>query len=1259
MKNAYVPIVFSTPLQNLFLQHHHQWVIRAGVRVRAALSAAVYQHMLTLDPAARASFGNGMLTNLISTDSNTVGMTFWFMHYSWAAPLQIAICLAMLYQQLGVSTFVALGVLVALIPVQGAIAGIIGSLTKATMKHTDSRVKLISEVVSAIRVVKLFAFEADFLGRVRESRSSELKAKRSVSYANAVNTTLMNAGPLVAALLAFLTYGLTSSQPLSAGKAFASLTLFTILRLPLMVLPMLLSTFTAGKVSFKRIAKFLHAPKHVDYRAFSPSPSVSGDSNAPQPAGTSAAEFHGATLSWVTADDPGAATADSSKPVDAAKPSGSAAATDVEKPPVAPATPFQLRRLNLALPTGKLTTIVGSVGSGKSSLLAALLGEMRLSEGSVTVFASGSSNGSSGEGKHESTSGSSDSVAVSVAGPASGPQSIAYCSQLPWVLNATVKENIIFSSEFNSARYEAVLDACALRPDLAILPAGDATQVGDAGVTLSGGQKARIALARAIYSHCPILLLDDVLSAVDAHVGRHIFTAALRGHLVAGEGRTVVLASHQLQYLPSSDYVVALRAGAVAQAGTFDDVINQVEGMTSDGGSNVVRELMVERQRVDDSLADAVGSAQNDAAASEKKSGDVIAGGADTPAPSGAADDVKTPPASDESTPVAEKSDESTSKSPSIATAAVAASKGAHSAEDRQTGSVPLSVYRDYLSAFGGCMRITMWLALLLSSAAIVGTDVWLSVWSDARGGYSTGMYIWVYAIITVASALLMFVYSACWASGGTTASYSLHDRMLSRVIRAPISFYDTTPAGRITNRFSGDIDIIDRALPTSFQGFLSLAARIVGTIVLEAVILPWSLIGFAVTAVVYAYVQMYYAASSRELKRLDNITKSPVLAHLSETLTGLPTIRAYGAGGRFVTGFQSKLDRNSLANLTLNLVNRWLGLRLDWIGGVIVACVCLVAVLTAGTLNPGLVGLAISNAIAITGLLNWAVRNQTEVQQYLASVERILHYSRLPVEAAPIVPGNRPKAEWPAEGSIDVSGLCVRYRPDLPQVLKGISFSVKAGTKIGVCGRTGCGKSSLMLALFRMLEAEEGRITIDGIDISTIGLDDLRSKLAIIPQDATLFNGSSVRRNVDPTGKSSDADISAALERVQMAEAVQALGGLDATVQESSLSAGQRQLLCFARALVRKPKVLVLDEASASTDVKTDALLQRMLRSDDFRDTTLLAIAHRVHTVADADMVLVLDAGRVAEYAPPSVLLADPDSMFAKLVSQSRTSGE
>jgi ATP-binding cassette subfamily C (CFTR/MRP) protein 1 len=1172
---------FSALFQNWALHQHHHFCMRAGMHVKTALGQLVFRKSLRVTASIKASFGAGNIQNLSSVDANAVGLVFWFIHYAWAAPMQIAICVAMLYAQLGPSAFVGLAVTMALLPMQGSLAGRIARASKSTMQYSDARVKLINEILSSIRVLKFMAWEGAFSKRVSAARVQELKYKRVVANVNALNTTLMDVGPLFVALLTFLTYAFTSSSPLTAGQAFTALTLYQILRLPLMVMPMLVGAIGSARVAADRLSAFLDAPEQREYRELLPV--------VPEGSKGYAVTLTNATLTW---------------------------GTDASVSPAPDLTPFALQHVSLRVPAGKLTTVVGAVGSGKSSLLSAILGEMELSFGTVSV---------------------------SVRAPVDGTMgAIAYCGQQPWIVNASLRDNIVFGSPWDEKRYTAAVFACALEQDLAMLPAGDATEIGERGVTLSGGQKARVALARAVYSSAPIVLLDDVLSAVDAHVAGHLWEHALTGPLGL-RGRTVVLVSHQLQFLAQSHLVIVLAGGRAVQVGTYAALLGAPPG----AAGNALATMMAARQRVDAELQRVQRSGEDASVSSPVAADAAVAKGA------------KAVPSADEAV---------------VKKAAPSVGPRTTTDEDRNTGSVPNAVYYGYARALGPVVLPVLLLALLLANAARVGTDVWLGFWAVDSFGATTAYYVGVYAGITLASALISLLQSLAWASGGIHAGLRAHSDMLARLLRARTSFFDATPAGRILNRFSTDVAIVDKDLPTSMATYTKVLTSIVATVVVQAVILPFTLVAAVPVSLTYAAVGMYYRASAREVKRMDAISKSPVYAHLSETLVGLPSIRAYAVTEGFAATAETRLDAHNCANWKVNLLNRWLGLRLDALGALLVGGVCLVSVLTAGSAPAGLVGLSIAYAMSLTGSLNWLVRSSTEAETYLASMERMQSYSvgdAVPVEKDAVVLSARPPTEWPAAGAVRFESLSVRYRPELPLVLNNVSVDVPAGTSVGVCGRTGSGKSSLMLALFRIMEPCEGegggttgRVCIDGLDIHAMGLADLRRKLSIIPQDPVLF-GASVRYNLHPVAEEEggegvdDAAMWAVLKQVQLDAAVTAMGGLDAAIAEGgeNLSVGQRQLLCIARALLRRSRVLVLDEATASVDVATDALVQSMLRTS-FVGCTVFVIAHRIDTVLGCDRVLVMDKGSVAEFDAPAALLARPESLFAALVRSSAQAG-
>ncbi|KDD75553.1 hypothetical protein H632_c620p0, partial [Helicosporidium sp. ATCC 50920] len=583
--------------------------------------------------------------------------------------------------------------------------------------------------------------------------------------------------------------------------------------------------------------------------------------------------------------------------------------------------------------------------------------------------------------------------------------------------------------------------------------------------------------------------------------------------------------------------------------------------------------------------------------------------------------------------------------------------------EGRSVGRVQRRIYLRYFSAYGAFFLLpALVLALALCERGLQTVQSWwLAAWSGAtaRALETEGLrdlnarYLTAYALLALASLTCQALKELTLVEGGFRAAASLHDGLLARVLRLPQSFFDSQPMGRLLNRFTRDVEAVDTTLAQVVSSFLVCAVSVawaLGTVVLVS---PGVLLLVAPLLAAYAHVQRRYVRASRELKRLDAVSMSPIFSLFSETVAGLATVRAFGQQRPFATRNAALVDASNRMWWPLQCVNRWLSVRLELMGAsVVLGAGLFAAVLSPRT--PGLAGLAITAALQVTGFLSWMVRQTTELEMAMNSVERLVEYDDQPTEAAAVVPHNRPLPGWPARGDVRVSRLVVRYRPDLPPVLRGVSFSVRGGEKVGIAGRTGCGKSTLMMALYRIVEPCGGSVVIDGLDTAGLGLEDLRSRLALVPQDPVVFSGS-VRSNLDPFGEAAagdgDGELWKVLQAVRLREAVQSLGGVDAQISEggANLSQGQRQLLALARALLRKTRILVLDEATSNVDTVTDGIVQTAI-SHAFRDCTVLTIAHRLHTIIDADKVLVLEAGQVAEFAAPSVLLADSTSAFAAL---------
>ncbi|KAI9315926.1 multi drug resistance-associated protein MRP [Dichotomocladium elegans] len=904
-----------------------------------------------------------------------------------------------------------------------------------------------------------------------------------------------------------------------------------------------------------------------------------------------------------------------------------------------------LEDINLQVKKGEVVAIVGRVGAGKSSLMSAILGDMVKQAGKVTVRGS-----------------------------------IAYVPQQPWIMNATVRDNIVFGHRWDPVFYDKVLEACSLKNDIAILSAGDQTEIGERGINLSGGQKARVSLARAIYARADIYLLDDPLSAVDAHVGKHIFENVIGPDgLLKNKARLLV--THGITFLHKVDAVVMLREGKVFLNGAFDDLMSQRSEFYT---------LITEYSN-------------------KKNKPESISGGETEDTLD--VDDVEDPIyASDigrnEEEAILNRGEEyirrdrllsqmsqmstKTLRRASLASLSKQARKATDgnliTTEESAKGSVSTAVYKEYAKS---CSVVGVMMVLcfqILAQGAQVGSNVWLKHWSSQNAEAGANNHVWlylgIYACVGWASTIFTVLQTlTLWVLCAIRSAKVLHSKMLDTVVHSPMSFFDTTPLGRILNRFSKDQHTVDELLPRVFQSYFRVLFSVVATICVIAVSTPAFIILVIPLAFIYIYIQRYYLESSRELKRLDSVGKSPIYSHFQETIAGVSTIRAYEQQRRFIFENEVRLDNNQRAYFPSIASNRWLAVRLEFLGSIIIFGAAIFAVMGvlygSSYIDAGLVGLSVSYALSVTQSLNWVIRSYCEIETNIVSLERVKEYIDLPTEK---YNSNRSVApSWPEKGQITFHDFGARYRPGLELALHDLSMKVLPREKIGIVGRTGAGKSSMSLSLFRIIEAAKGNIAIDNIDISSLRLFDLRSRLTIIPQDPVLFAGN-VRENLDPFGKSTDDELWKALELSHLKEHVSKMDGkLNAVVLEGgdNFSVGQRQLICLARALLRRSTILVLDEATAAVsklcfsgtaiiyiyahpclfphpqiDVETDAIIQETIRRE-FADCTILTIAHRINTVMDSDRILVLDKGKIAEFDSPQNLIADKDSIFYSMAHE------
>uniref|UniRef100_A0A671QV01 Canalicular multispecific organic anion transporter 2-like n=1 Tax=Sinocyclocheilus anshuiensis TaxID=1608454 RepID=A0A671QV01_9TELE len=839
-----------------------------------------------------------------------------------------------------------------------------------------------------------------------------------------------------------------------------------------------------------------------------------------------------------------------------------------------------LDNINVMVPQGSLLAVVGHVGCGKTSLVSALLGEMEKQEGQISIRGS-----------------------------------VAYVPQQAWIQNATLRDNILFGRPYVEQRYRCVLEACALTPDLEVLPGGDQTEIGEKGINLSGGQRQRVSLARALYSEADVYLLDDPLSAVDAHVAKHIFDNVI-GPEGALKGKTRILVTHGISFLPQVDNILVMVDGRVSEMGSYQDLLKQ-NGAFAEFLRNYSLEDIIEDDesvRLSSVCCRQMSIMSNDLENPKKMSR------------RRRCSERKHPESPTEK------------KEPKL--------EKLIQAETAETGRVKFKVYWEYAKAVGPFLSLFICFLYGCQSAASIGANFWLSEWTnDAQHNRTqdqVSMRVGVYAALGISQGVLVMFSSFTLALGKIQAARKLHQTLLDNKFHTPQSFFDTTPIGRIINRFSKDIYVIDEVLPSTILMFLGTFFASLSTMIVIICSTPIFALVIGPLALIYFFVQRFYVATSRQLKRLESVSRSPIYSHFSETITGTSVIRAYGRNAAFVLMSDMKVDENQKSYYPGIVSNRWLGVRIEFIGNCIVLFAALLAVIGKDKLSPGLVGLSVSYALQVTMSLNWMVRMTSDLESNIVAVERVKEYSETQTEAPWIVTDKQPPPDWPPKGNVEFADYSVRYREGLDLVLRNISLKVEGGEKIGIVGRTGAGKSSMTLCLFRLLEAADGEIVIDEVKISEIGLHDLRSKLTIIPQEPVLFSGT-LRMNLDPFEKYSDEEVWKALELSHLKRFVSnQTSKLDLECCEGgeNLSVGQRQLVCLARALLRKTRILVLDEATAAVDLETDDLIQSTIRTQ-FEDCTVFTIAHRLNTIMDYTRVLVLDKGQIAEFDTPTNLIA------------------
>ncbi|XP_038050343.1 multidrug resistance-associated protein 5-like isoform X2 [Patiria miniata] len=1236
-------IFISTALRVVGMNFMWYTNMRTAVRLRNALMLTLYKKVSRLRNTSELSVGE--MVNICVNDIQRLFDAAVFGPVLIAFPLFVLLILVGCVLVVGiVPTLVGTAMLIIVFAFQTCLARLNVRIRQKCVVFTDRRTRLLNEVLNCVKLIKMYAWEDSFQQNLTEIRKRERSQLQRSGYLSSYTFGMaLSVCPAVILAVA-ICYKLMESD-ITAAQAFTLLQLFGSLTTIMYILPIAIKPLTESVVSVQRIQPILlksevsqewDAPSDPSHALVLTNASFSWDAppqSAPEPAHESPAEMNANTKYTLVVDDTIENEKESEKESEKEKdgddkpeePNDVDTLLDKDVPAASQAP--TLRNISLVVPKSHLIGVCGAVGSGKSSLLSSVLDQMNLMDGTVALDGT-----------------------------------FAYASQQAWIMNASVRDNILFGEPFSQEKYDRAIFSCCLQKDLEIMSDGDKTEIGERGVNVSGGQKQRISLARAYYSDRDIYLLDDPLSAVDAHVGKHIFTHCIRDAL---RGKTVLFVSHQLQYLRDCDYVVLMRDGAISEQGTHDQLI------AANG----------EYARLIDTFH---GRGDEEEHASVEE-GPVSVSGVD----------IDT--ASEEGTDIDDMFEKSKEK-PVKDTEEIVRLMDE---EDRGSGRVAFATYRGFIRYAGGpCLAFINVLLMFLSMLTSISTSVWLSIWlqdslkwnnqtepilanmsAPSEPVYKPLLYqssegdqyddapdvspdeddqltffVLVYIGIFLSSLVILGITCVVFIVTIIRASTRIHDSLLRKIMRCPMSFFDTTPLGRILNRFSKDMDEVDLLLPTNLMRCLVFLSVLVLMQAIIAIVLPLYLIALAVVLVAGLAFYILFRKGYCEVKRYDNTSRSKLVSHISATMQGLVTIRAYGQERRFTSRFEELLDVNSHMLLMFTMAPRWVAVRMDVMAAVLVGMLALLVLLSKDTLlSTALAAMALYQSVAVSGgLLQEVVVSCTQTESSFISVERMLEYiEKTPSEAEARIQSTQPDESWPTSGDLKMQQVKMRYRPNLPLVLKGITCHIRPREKIGIVGRTGSGKSSLGVSLFRLVENAAGEILLDGVDIASLGLHDLRSKLSIIPQDPVLFAGT-VRFNLDPLNQHSDDELWAALEKTYIKQTVSALEKqLEAPVIENgeNFSVGERQLVCMARVLLRNSKVLLMDEATAAIDTETDSLIQQTIR-EAFKDCTMLIIAHRLNTVLDCDRIMVMDKGQIAEFGKPEVLLADPGSHLSAMLA-------
>ncbi|UJR07994.1 hypothetical protein I4U23_012273 [Adineta vaga] len=1084
---------------------HHQFFFRTtriGMQIRISLAALIYKRLLSLSTNAIQTMTTGQLVNLISNDVSKFEILYVYIHFFWAGPLLALVVFGFIWNEIGIPTLFGYTILLLQIPLQSYFSKKFRLYRKNTIQWTDERVKLTNEMLTASQMVKMYRWEEALENTIINIRKKEFQSIRKANRIRAINMAIHFFSSSLVSLTTFAGSWLMG-QTLSNANIFTVLSFFGIMRDPLTIgFPYAIETLSECAVASERINQFINLSKQVSVHEQSKD-------------GHRGIRINKASFTWNSCQI------------------------------------SQLIDINLNVNPGSFVGIIGPIGSGKSSLLAAILGEMSLVKGQRNV-----------NGK------------------------IAYVSQTPWIFAGTIRENILFHQQYNKDKYERVLKACCLLSDLQTFPASDATILGEKGINLSGGQKTRLSLARALYIDADIYLFDDPLAAVDSIVARAIFEQCFSHNSIL-IGKTRVLVTHQIQFLSEFDHCILLDHGQIEKQGSFNeffniDTIKQTHQKQNDLNTNHENHIAIDRSSI-----------------------------------------------VDKNSIVKE--------------------------EISLNGTVNGYVWLKLLtSSYGWMGLIFLIIFMLLGQSLYDATNKWLSVWSSTSGDEQRKIhYLYIYLGLAISTCIIALFRADAFFHIVLRGASVFHENMLKGVLYSSMRFYESNPVGRILNRISKDQQVLDELLPVAFFDAIQSLFMVLGSIVIIATANPWILLILLIIIPTFVWLRRIYLRISREVKRLDSITRSPIYALFSSSLNGLMTIRAFQVEEHFLHSFMDQINANTRALFIFICSSRWFALRLDLLTCFLTFFIAILSVILRKSIDPSSLALGLVYVINLSELFQWGVRQSAETENFMISAERINEYSYLPPESGFYEEETEPPLNWPTKGNIELKDFQLRYRPELEPVLKDINLKIESRHRIGIIGRTGAGKSSIFQALFRFTDKStiHGQLFIDDIDINRISLNTLRSKLNIIPQSPVLFSNT-LRYNLDPFHRYTDQQLWDALEAVQLKTKIENLKDqLNTQVAEygNNFSMGECQLLCIARALLKPSKILLIDEATAHVDTKTDQLIQQILRVK-FQNHTILTIAHRLNTIIDNDRIVIMNNGIITHYGTPHELLTKNNELLMKM---------